>query len=241
MARPMKDMTGQKIGKLYVVEKVGAWDRQIWWKCKCECGTEKVMSGATLRRGKVKSCGCVYRETRREIAHMSIAKEKHGDSFARLYFVWQDMKARCGNPNNISFKHYGGRGISVCDEWKSDYLAFKKWSLENGYDENAKHGECTIDRIDKDGNYCPENCRWAGMKVQSNNRRNTPEATIDGVTATVSEWADKTGLPRSLIYSRYKRGWTGRELISPQDQHRRRVCVSHSMQGCQPKNKQSTD
>lgn len=237
MGRPFIDMAGKRIGNLVVLEKVGAWDKQTWWKCLCDCGNEKVISGGVLRQGKVKSCGCVYLATRSEVARKSIAKEKHGDSFSRLYFVWNDIKSRCNNPNDISFKHYGGRGISVCDEWKNDYIAFKKWSNENGYDENATRGKCTIDRINKDGNYCPENCRWVGMKIQSNNRRNTPILTINGETAPLTEWAEKTGLPRSLLYSRYKRGWTGPELISPQDQHRRRICVSPVMKEFQQKNK----
>ena len=241
MGRPQIDMTGKKIGKLTVIEKVGAWDKQIWWRCKCECGTEKVISGATLRRGKTQSCGCVYRASRKEVAHKSIAKIKHGDSFGRLYFVWNSMKARCYNPNDTSFSHYGGRGISVCDEWKSDYSAFKTWAIQNGYDETARRGECTIDRIDPDGNYCPSNCRWTNSIVQANNKRCAPHITINNETHTPAEWSRLTGLPRNLIYVRYRNGWAGEELISPQDQHRRRVCVSHSMQGCQPKNKQSTD
>lgn len=240
MGRPTIDMAGKRIGKLTVLERVGAWDKQVWWLCRCECGTEKVISGATLRRGKTQSCGCVYRATRSEIAHKSIAVIKHGDSFSRLYFMYRSMRARCENPNSISYKSYGGRGINVCEEWL-EYANFKKWALESGYDESAPLGECTIDRIDADGNYCPENCRWVTAKDQANNRRSTPFLTINGETLPLTEWAEKTGIPRDLIYSRYKRGWSGEELISAPEQHRRRICVSHSTKECQQQSKQSTD
>lgn len=225
MARPSIDMAGKKIGKLTVLDRVGSWGSQVWWRCSCECGNEKIISGASLRRGKTQSCGCVYRASRRDIARKSIAKIKHGDSFTRLYFVWNDMKSRCYNPNDISFPNYGGRGINVCNDWRESYISFKAWAIENGYREDSRRGECTLDRIDPDGNYCPENCRWASAAEQSNNRRSTPRLTIDGETHSPAEWAEITGLPRSLIYSRFRRGWSGAELISPQDQRRRRKCV----------------
>lgn len=241
MPRQATDMTGKRVGRLTVVRRVGSSDKQALWLCRCDCGAEKVISGGTLRQGKTKSCGCVYRATRTEIARKSIAKEKHGDSFKRLYFVWNDMKARCYNPNDVSYKNYGGRGIVVCDEWRTDYAAFKEWAYKTGYDENAKRGECTLDRIDKDGNYSPDNCRWAGMKLQSNNRRNTPMITINGRCAPITEWAAEAGLPRGLLYARLRRGWSGEELISPPDQHRRRLCESRSTPEYQRKNKRQTD
>ena len=221
MGRPKIDMVGKRIGKLIVLEEVGAWNSQIWWRCRCDCGNEKVISGATLRRGKTQSCGCVYKSSRSEIAHKSIAKTKHGDSFSRLYFMWASMKARCENPNHPSYNNYGGRGVSVCEEWHN-YLIFKRWALETGYDENAERGKCTIDRVDTNGDYCPENCVWSDMRTQSNNRRNTPIITINGETDSLSNWARKLGLPHSLLYSRYRRGWRGEELLSKGSGRRRR-------------------
>lgn len=240
MGRPSIDMTGKRIGQLVVLDRAGAWDKQIWWRCQCDCGNIKTISGATLRRGKTRSCGCVYKASRVNIAHKSIAKVKHGDSFARLYFMWGSMKARCENPNNISYSDYGGRGIKLCEEWH-DYAKFKEWALAAGYDETAPRGGCTIDRTDPNGNYCPENCTWQNMTTQSNNRRNTPMLTINGETDSLTNWARRVGLPRNLLYSRYRRGWRGEEVISPQDQHRRRECALHSTQESQPKTKQSTD
>lgn len=220
MPRKAIDLSGKRFGKLVVVEQAGLKNSQMMWKCKCDCGNDCIASGNSMRRGKTVSCGCVYRQSRTDIAYRTIAVIKHGDSFNRLYFIWNDIKSRCGNPNNISYPNYGGRGIAVCQEWRNDYLSFKKWALDNGYDETAQRGICTIDRINVSGDYSPENCRWVTMRKQCSNKTNTPMLEINGVVHSPSEWAEITGLPRALIYSRYRRGWTGEELISPQDQHR---------------------
>lgn len=223
MPRKPIDMMGVRFAKLVVIGPSKSKNNQAMWECVCDCGKRFVASGASIRKGKTKSCGCYYRDSRVEVAHRSIAKTKHGDSFSRLYLVWADIKARCYNPNNISYKNYGAIGITMCNEWKTDYIKFKKWSLENGYDEVAARGTCTIDRIDAEGNYTPDNCRWVDMGVQSNNRRNTPHIEINGETHTPAEWASISGLSRGLIYSRYRRGWKGEEIISPVDQYRKRA------------------
>lgn len=136
-------------------------------------------------------------------------KRKHGLSRTRIYGVYRDMYNRCYNPKDISYSHYGGRGIIICDEWLGDdgFLNFREWAYNNGYDENAKRGKCTIDRKDSNGNYCPENCRWSDSSVQSNNKRNNLYYTIDGVTKTLSEWCREYGnLCVQSVYGRLKRG-----------------------------------
>ena len=117
------------------------------------------------------------------------------------------MLYRCEKPNHKAYKHYGGRGISVCNEWH-EFPSFKKWADENGYDDKK-----SIDRIDVDGNYIPDNCRWTDSKTQMNNRRNTPHYEYNGESLTISEWSQKLGIPRSTILNRLERGWDFKRTI----------------------------
>lgn len=165
------DETGNRYGRLTVVRRAESTrGGEARWLCRCECGGEKIARGTKLRRGETRSCGCLEQETRVYNGYKRM-HPTHGMSRSRLYGVWSGMKKRCGNPSHPHFKDYGGRGISVCDEWADDFYAFAAWALSHGYDENAAKGQCTLDRIDSDGDYCPENCRFADMVVQQNNRR----------------------------------------------------------------------
>ena len=134
------------------------------WSAVCDCGNEKVVYAAQLAKGTVKSCGCIVSE------RITALNTKHGMSRSRLYTVYKDMKQRTTNLKARCYERYGGRGIKVCDEWANDFKAFAQWAISHGYDANAQKGQCTLDRIDNDKGYSPDNCRWVTAKQQAQNR-----------------------------------------------------------------------
>ena len=154
------DLTGQKIGRLTVVKQMPAVRRRAQWLCRCDCGTYKVIPAGSLLYGKTRSCGCLRKEMMRKKA-----STLNGYSIEKLHGVWNTMKQRCQNPKSRDFKYYGLRGISVCDAWQ-DYMVFRSWALASGYKEGL-----TIDRVDPNGNYTPDNCRWISIQEQQRNRR----------------------------------------------------------------------
>lgn len=172
-----KDIAGQRFGRLIAIEPVKTrHNGGIGWKCKCDCGNEIIASGTMLRSGRKRSCGCLHMEQLANIDRTKISHKKHGGTdktgkTERLYSVWKGMKSRCYNKNNDAYKYYGARGITVCDEWKLDYGAFRDWAKRNGYNPDADRGLCTIDRVDNNGNYEPSNCRFVSMAVQNENKR----------------------------------------------------------------------
>jgi hypothetical protein len=168
-------LANKKFGRLTVLEerKIATSKRkQMFCKCICECGNLTMVRKYHLTSGHTLSCGCYHREIVSKINKgKHTATLTHGLSKTRLYGVFRDMKTRCYNPNSHDYKNYGGRGIKICDEWLDDYTKFAEWANTHGYDENAKKMDCTIDRIDVNGNYCPENCRWVGIEIQNQNKR----------------------------------------------------------------------
>lgn len=201
MAGKAIDLTGQRFGRLVVIGRAGRSEKgQAIWHCRCDCGNDTEILSISLRRGATKSCGCLLRESVRE---RNIARNTvHGASRTRLYNTWRGMRERCENPAHKSYSDYGGRGISVCVEWK-DFTVFQKWALSSGYKDGL-----SIDRIDSDGNYEPPNCRWADKQQQSRNRRSNHLITYKGQTKTVTEWAEQFHINRYTLTMRLKAGWS---------------------------------
>lgn len=194
---------GDVIGMWEVIspaEPVRCGGRNIkMWTCKCRCGTIKDVREPSLKREDSKSCGCT-----RQAAMLAGVKEKattHGMSNTRLYAIYKHMNNRCYRKSDIKYPKYGGRGITVCDEWLDSFEAFADWALNNGYSDNL-----SIDRINVDGNYCPENCRWADDYVQNNNRSNSKKYTYNNQTLTIAEWA-------RLLDMNYKKLWKRLEVF----------------------------
>lgn len=180
----MGDLISRKFHNLTVLEKTDSHifpsgKKCAMYLCKCDCGNKVIVQARNLRNGNTKSCGCI-----KSLAVAKIHTKHNGakrDNTERLYNVWKSMISRCYYKSNSRYNRYGGRGIKVCDEWKYSYENFRKWAYDNGYDENADFGKCTIDRINNDGNYEPLNCRWVDMKTQANNTsKNKKAGGIDG-------------------------------------------------------------
>lgn len=158
------DLTGQRFGRLVVLRRAGSdSNKNAMWRCQCDCGNTVITRGKHLRCGDTQSCGCLHQET-----FPGSGNEKHGGKHSRLYNIWCAMKSRCYNLNAHNYKNYGGRGITVCAEWLHNFAAFRDWALSHGYQEGL-----SIDRIDNDKGYSPDNCRWATMKEQRHNRRDS--------------------------------------------------------------------
>lgn len=203
------DLTGQRFEKLKVIKKDGV-DKygNVKWFCECECGEKIIVNGHSLRSKNTKSCGCSQRE------RTSDSSVKHGMFGTKLYRAWAHAKERCYNPNTKNYKDYGGRGIKMCDEWKNDSNKFIKWALNNGFDSNSYGDDCTLDRIDVNGDYCPENCRWVNKREQMNNTRTNHYLTYKGETKTLAQWSRELGIKYHIVLNRVnKKNWGIEELI----------------------------
>lgn len=196
-----QDLTGKRFGDLTVIGLAERYSNgKIAWECKCKCGRIVRRITFDLTHNRHQMC----------LSCTSKGKYKtHGMTGSKLYYIWYGLKGRCYNTNNKSFKNYGGRGITVCDDWKNSFESFRDWSLANGYKEGL-----SIDRIDVNGNYEPNNCRWITMSAQCYNKRNSIWITHDGETKCLAEWAKQYGFTTSEIEQRYhKRTIRGEEVV----------------------------
>lgn len=206
------DLAGKKFGRLTAIEIAGTSKQHVAvWRCICDCGNEKLVERYCLTQGRVRSCGCLPRELNKTGNNRRV----HGMCGTRIYRIWKQMKTRCSNPNTDDWKDYGGRGITVCEEWQDNFQAFYEWAMANGYQDDL-----TIDRIDYDKGYSPDNCKWADITTQANNRHTNHLITINGTTKTCMEWIKDTGISKSTFYQRLRKGISGEALITPPQKRR---------------------
>jgi len=195
------DLTGQKFALLTVVDRSEkTTSGKAYWRCRCDCGNNTVVSGTNLITGAVKSCGCLKHKT----------QDTHHLSNTRLYRIWNALIQRCNNKNHSGYRYYGEKGIAVCEAWKDDFITFYEWAMMNGYSD-----ELTIDRINTSEGYFPENCRWVSRKAQANNRTFCKMIEYNGKIQTLMQWCEELGLNYKLIHSRlYRLGWSFEKAIS---------------------------
>lgn len=190
------DLSGRRFNNLIVIKRAYVKNGLIYWECLCDCGKTTYVSGGNLRSGQVKSCGC--------LRHKTSYNRRHNMSKTKLYKIWAGIKNRCYNAKLASYKNYGGRGIRMCDEWIDTPDVFFDWALSHGYEDNL-----SIERIDVNGNYCPENCTWIPKEDQAKNRRSCYNITYNNRTQNLQQWCDELNLPYKLVHNRmFKMGWS---------------------------------
>lgn len=210
----LDDLTGKRYGKLTVIKRHYEPNKKYTlWECKCDCGNTAYIRANMLKHNRTKSCGCLRAESN------VLKKTTHGQSGTHLYAVWNSMKGRCYNPKNHNYKRYGMRGITVCDDWKESFINFYTWALSNGYEEGL-----SIERIDNNGNYCPENCTWVTTKMQNINRSVSLDFTYNGKTQNLSEWCKELNLPYFRTWQRIVQyGYSFESAISsPKNKHEKK-------------------
>lgn len=197
-----EDLTGRRFGRLVVVSR--APNGKNWrarWNCICDCGNNSVVCASHLKNGHTQSCGCLNKEIN---SNRNKQNRKYKYCNNRIYDCWKDMKRRCYDPNNSHAKNYYQKGIRVCDEWYNSFENFQEWAITHGYQDNL-----TLDRIDGNKDYCPENCRWATLKQQGNNTSRNRLIEYKGKVQTLAQWCDELGLKYKVIENRINRyKWT---------------------------------
>jgi hypothetical protein len=191
------DLTGERFGRLTCIKIARkSKNRHILWLCKCDCGNEVTVFASNLKRGNTISCGCYHKERDSE-SHII-----HSQSKTRLYSIWIGMKKRCFNRNTKAYEYYGGRGIKVCEDWL-DFTKFHDWAKNNGYNDGL-----SLERINVEKDYEPENCKWIPFEEQAKNTRRNVFLSFNNKRMTISDWAKEMKMSTSILRFRLKHGWT---------------------------------
>lgn len=208
--KPKTIPEGTRFGSLTVVRPAGKDPStcKSLSECWCECGAVVVKRNNDLLTGRIVSCGCKKRErSRKQMYERAEQSNAYHMSGTPVYQCWRDMVRRCTDRKSKSFKRYGARGITVCDEWRNSFRTFMKWAFENGFSPDLE-----IDRIDYDKGYSPENCRFVDIITQANNRSNNRMITFNGKTMTVAQWSRELGLPYGIVKNHTKKGGSLAEI-----------------------------
>lgn len=203
-AKNVHDLTDRRFERLTVIKFVEVRNRRAYWLCECECGNTKIIRGDALLSGRARSCGCIKKEMEMKNLHI---ENMHGCKKHPVYTTWINMMNRCYKADNINYKNYGGRGITVCDEWH-DVKCFCRWADETGYVKSL-----TIERIDVNGNYCPENCTWIPKSAQELNKRNTARIMYNGELQPLVLVARQLGLNVGTVKNRWKKGIRNNDVL----------------------------
>jgi len=211
-----QDLTQQRFGRLIAISRAeNTLSGRARWLCRCDCGNSKTVAAAELKKGGTSSCGCLALEQRKAAAQ----SQCHAYSRSQMYRErksWENMMARCYDSCHHSYPDYGGRGIAVCDGWRE---SFKEFVSSMG----RRPKGATLERIDNDANYAPDNCRWATRTEQANNRRTNRIITVGGDSLTVAQWSRKLGIDYRVIHSRLYLGWPETDAVMVPVGHRRSV------------------
>lgn len=193
----IRDITGQKFNMLTAIRI--AERNPLKWECKCDCGNLCIVRAGNIINGKQKSCGCLSHK----------GNPIHGQCYTRVYRIYAKIKRRCFVKDDPAYPRYGGRGITMCDEWKDSFENFSEWAYANGYADNL-----SIDRIDNNGSYTPENCRWSDLYCQANNKRNNVIYCYEGKTQTLPNWCREKNMSYKAVWYRLSKGWPFEKAIS---------------------------
>lgn len=199
MARPKHQLLNQRFGRLLVIEDKGSDKKGSLWLCQCDCGSMKIVHGSHLVRFAVVSCGCYHYERQ-------TSARKHGKRYSKAYTTWLNMRQRCSNPKNKTWSSYGGKGIRVCEQWNS----FEGFYADMGDPPPGK----SLDRIDVNGDYSKDNCRWATRKQQARNKSDNRIIEFNGKAQTLVEWAEEIQIDYYSLHSRIKRGWSIEDALT---------------------------